>query len=113
MSPMSKPDAGPEAANTPSSPAPATADVAATRYFLSYAGVGLPLRLVQELDASDLRHRNTYFRAEYDAKGRPLSIAKLVYGEVELAHDYRWSDEGRLVEATVRQGDDEPVSRLL
>ena len=36
------------------------------RYFLSYSGVSLPLRLVSPLAASELQNRNTYFRAVYD-----------------------------------------------
>ena len=51
------------------------------RYFLSYSGVSLPLRLVSPLAASELQNRNTYFRAVYDDADR--LVAKLVYGEVE------------------------------
>ena len=54
------------------------------RYFLSYSGVGLPLKLVSPLAASELQNRNTYFRAVYDEAGRLVSCEKLVYGEVEL-----------------------------
>lgn len=77
------------------------------RHFLTYRGVGLPLQLVEELSSEALHHRNTWFRATYDALGRPTRIEKLVYGDVELQHDYAW-DDGRLAQATIRHGDDEP-----
>lgn len=77
------------------------------RYFLSYRGVGLPLTLTGELAADALQHRNTYFRAAFDAQGRTLWLEKLVYGEVEMRHDYRWHDDGRLAAATVRTLDEE------
>ena len=54
------------------------------RYFLSYSGVSLPLRLVSPLAASELQNRNTYFRAVYDEADKLVSCEKLVYGEVEL-----------------------------
>lgn len=78
------------------------------RYFLTYRGVTLPLALAEELPADGLRHRNTYFRAAYDAADRPLRIEKLVYGEVELRHDYEWLPDGRLGRATVHTLDEEP-----
>jgi hypothetical protein len=58
------------------------------RYFLSYSGVSLPLRLVSPLAANELQNRNTYFRAVYDEADRLVSCEKLVYGEVELTHLY-------------------------
>jgi len=80
------------------------------RYFLTYRGVSLPLRLVEELDAQALRHRNTYFRAAYDGDGRVCWLEKLVYGEVEMRHDYRYDDThgGVLREATITVGDEPP-----
>ena len=54
------------------------------RYFLSYSGVSLPLKLLSPLAASELQNRNTYFRAVYDEAGKLVSCEKLVYGEVEL-----------------------------
>ena len=79
------------------------------RYFLTYRGVRLPLTLAEELQEADLRNRNTYFRAGYDGAGRVRWLEKCVYGEVELRHDYQWSDDGRLLEAGVwGAGEDEP-----
>lgn len=78
------------------------------RYFLTYRGVKLPLVLAEELSPSALQHRNTYFRAEMDHSGRTLWLEKLVYGEVEMRHDYRWAADGRLVGATIHSTDEEP-----
>lgn len=80
----------------------------ALRYFLTYRGVRLPLTLAEELAPEALQHRNTYIRAAFDAAGRTLWLEKLVYGEVEMRHDYRWRDDGRLAGATVRTLDEEP-----
>jgi len=60
------------------------------RYFLSYSGVRLPLRLVGPLAESELSNRNTYIRAQYDDADRLIACEKLVYGEVELTHRYRY-----------------------
>jgi hypothetical protein len=83
------------------------------RYFLTYRGIRLPLTLTEELAPEALRHRNTYFRAAYDEAGRVLWLEKLVYGEVELRHDYEWDPDGRLRSATVLSSGEEPqVLRL-
>jgi hypothetical protein len=78
------------------------------RYFLTYRGVKLPLCMTEELPADALKHRNTYFRAEFNEQGLMLWVEKLVYGEVELRHDYRFDDQGRLLEAHIRMVDEEP-----
>ena len=83
------------------------------RCFLTYSGVKLPLQLSQELDPAALRHRNTYFRAEYDAQGRMLRCDKIVYGEVEMRHDYRWADDGSLREAVITSVHDEDEPQVL
>ncbi len=78
------------------------------RHFLSYSGRALPLQLIEELPADGLRFRNTYFRATYDEAGRPVTIEKLVYGEVEMRHDYRYAADGTLAGATLHAPDEEP-----
>ncbi|MBX3605736.1 MAG: hypothetical protein KF788_10700 [Piscinibacter sp.] len=83
------------------------------RYFLTYRGVRLPLALAEELAPDALRHRNTYFRAEFDPAGRVCWLEKLVYGEVEMRHDYEWSTDGRLVAATLRDAEGETVRQTL
>lgn len=86
-----------------------TPDAARLRYFLTYRGMSLPLCLVEELAPDALRHRNTYFRAGYDAADRLLWLEKLVYGEVEMRHDYRYrSEDGTLRGATISTPDEEP-----
>jgi hypothetical protein len=75
---------------------------------LAYRGTRLPLQLTEELPAESLGHRNTYFRAHYDAQDRMLCCEKLVYGEVELSHHYEYDAAGRLHRAVITVGDDEP-----
>jgi len=86
-----------------------TANEATRRYFSSYSGTGLPLNLVGELEADGTRHRNTYFVGTYDAFGHLLSCEKVVYGETELRHDYRYHPDGRLARAEIGDGDERVV----
>lgn len=88
--------------------AAATGAAARERYFLTYRGTRLPLQLTEELTADALGHRNTYFRARYDAEDRMVCCEKLVYGEVELSHRYEYDAAGRLHCAVITVGDDEP-----
>jgi len=81
------------------------------RYFLTYSGVSLPLRLTEELTADTLRNRNTYFQAAFDANERMLWLEKRVYGEVEMRHDYEWDEQGHLRKATISTEDEEPQIR--
>ncbi|KAF2991936.1 DUF6156 family protein [Methylocystis sp. MJC1] len=76
------------------------------RYFLTYSGVRMPLKLVEPLAESELGNRNTYFRVSYDASGRIATCEKLVYGEVELSHQYAYRDDGSLMHARVELGDE-------
>ncbi len=80
----------------------------AIRYFLSYTGITLPLKLTGELKASDLRNRNTWFEARYDDQGRVQSILKQVYGEVEMSHQYEYDASGALCRTTIQTGDEDP-----
>ena len=80
-----------------------------TRYFLTYRSVRLPLQLAEELSAEDVRNRNTYFAARYDAAGRLSEIDKCVYGEVEMTHRYTWDEaSGQLAQAVIQVGEEEP-----
>lgn len=78
-----------------------------TRYFTSYSGVRLPLNLVGELLADDMRNRNTFYRGGFDDDGRLLRCEKVVYGEVEVCHHYRYHADGRLARAEIDDGGDE------
>ena len=80
-----------------------------TRYFLTYRGVTLPLNLADELDAVGVRNRGSYFRATYDEQGNMTHIEKLVYGDVELEHAYRYDSSGKLREATITTPGEEPI----
>lgn len=77
------------------------------RHFVTYSGVKLPLRLVNELQPSDTAHRNTFFRGVFDDQDRPLRIEKVVYGEIELCHVYRYDDRGTLRQAQITDADGE------
>ncbi len=79
------------------------------RYFVTYSGVKLPLRLVNPLEAAELDNRNTYFRAEYDNRGRLIAVEKFVYGEVELAHRYDYHENGALKAAHITMDGDTTV----
>lgn len=76
------------------------------RYFLTYSGVKLPLNLVSPLEPGELENRNTYFRATFDDASRMLTCEKIVYGEVELFHEYVWRADGTLQYARIELGDD-------
>lgn len=79
-----------------------------SRYFISYSGVKLPLKLVNELaDESHLENRNTYFRGCYDTEQRLMLLEKLVYGDVELRHVYTYHPSGILAEAEITDADGE------
>lgn len=77
------------------------------RHFVSYSGIKLPLKLVNELDAAGLQNRNTYYRGYFDHQNRLLCCQKVVYGEVESEHVYRYYDSGVLQQATISEEDEE------
>jgi hypothetical protein len=82
------------------------------RYFVTYSGIGLPLRLVQEIDPAQTANRNTFIRAWYDGEDRMTGLEKIVYGEVELSHRYSYDAQGQLERAEIRMVG-EPVSILV
>lgn len=75
--------------------------ITTTRHFVTYTGVKLPLNLNAELTPAEVHNRITFFRAGYDAAGLLLRVEKVVYGEIESFHDYRYYPEGALHEASV------------
>lgn len=77
------------------------------RYYLSYTGIKLPLKLVNQLDAAEIENRNTFFGAILDDQGREAIIHKVVYGTVELAHVYSFDEQGNLRAAHITNADDE------
>jgi hypothetical protein len=76
------------------------------RYFVSYSGVKLPLKLVNEINEEGLNNRNTYYRAFFDAQEKMLCCQKVVYGEVELQHDYQYDEHGVLRHAKIAEDDE-------
>lgn len=78
------------------------------RYFLTYSGVRLPLRLLNPLAEADVANRNTYFRAYYDDLHRLVVCQKVVYGEIELEHRYEYDAGGALCRAEIIEPDDDP-----
>ncbi|MFO1107728.1 MAG: DUF6156 family protein [Bradyrhizobium sp.] len=79
------------------------------RFFASYSGVRLPLRLVSALEESALTNRNTFIRAYFGRAGVLKGFDKIVYGEVELAHRYDYHDNGALSRAQIIMLDEAPV----
>jgi len=78
------------------------------RYFTSYSGARLPLNLVGELAAYAMRNRNTFYRGAFDAGGLLKHCEKVVYGEIEVSHDYHYHPDGRLAQAVIQNAGDEP-----
>lgn len=72
-----------------------------SRYFVTYTGVKLPFKLVNELVDSEVKNRNTFFRGDFDEQGRITGFDKVAYGDVELAHRYRYHDNGHLSSAEI------------
>jgi len=71
------------------------------RFFVTYSGVKLPLKLSQPLEEDALNNRNTFFRGYFDAHDRISGLQKMVYGEIELEHRYEYYDNGILKQAEV------------
>jgi hypothetical protein len=78
------------------------------RYYVTYSGIKLPLKLLNPLQASDIANRNTYFRAYFDQRQRMVLCQKVVYGEVELEHRYAYYDNDNLQQAEIAEADEEP-----
>lgn len=78
------------------------------RYFTSYSGVKLPLKLVGEIDTQDMGNRNTYFSARFNEADQLIVCEKRVYGETEFRHSYTYHPDGRLARAEINDGSDAP-----
>ncbi|WP_347987530.1 DUF6156 family protein [Methylomonas sp. AM2-LC] len=77
------------------------------RYFTSYSGVKLPLKLVNQLTDMVPENRNTYFRAYFDPEEQLILCQKLVYGEIELQHRYTYYSNHMLSQAEITDADGE------
>ncbi len=82
-------------------------DTYVTRYFSSYSGVKLPLKLVGEIAEEDMGNRNTYYQASFDHQGRLCVCCKIVYGDNELQHQYSYYENGVLKQAIISEDEDE------
>ena len=69
------------------------------RFFVSYTGVKLPLRLVTAIAPEQLSNRNTFIRGYFDAAG-----------EIELTHRYRYHANGLLSRAEIVMLEEDPVT---
>ncbi|RAU20652.1 hypothetical protein CU669_17060 [Paramagnetospirillum kuznetsovii] len=79
------------------------------RYFQSYSGVKLPLKLVNPLDEGDLENRNTFMRAYFDGQDRMMGCDKLVYGDIQISHRYAYHPNGVLSRAEITMDDEVSV----
>jgi hypothetical protein len=80
------------------------------RYFVTYSGVKLPLKLSQPLDEDALSNRNTFFRAYFDASDCMTGLQKIVYNEIELEHHYEYYANGILKRAEVIDAEGEATT---
>jgi hypothetical protein len=71
------------------------------RFFVTYTGVKLPFRLVNELQTGEVKNRNTFFRGQFDEQDRLVRFEKHAYGEIELSHRYVYHDNGKLKQAEI------------
>ena len=78
-----------------------------TRHFVTYTGVKLPFKLVNELQEEEVQNRNTFFHGFFDAQDRLTGFDKLAYGEIELQHRYTYHENGKLASAEITDIDGE------
>lgn len=79
------------------------------RYFLSYSGIRLPLKLTSPIGADELKNRNTYLVARYDEQDRLIQVTRMVYGDAELEHSYEYQSNGNLKQAEITIGGETQV----
>lgn len=89
-----------------------TTDNYQIRFYTSYSGVTLPLKLVSEIAEQDMRNRNTFFQGCYDQNNRLCICRKVVYGETEFEHLYSYHDNGALKQAVISENEDESTTLL-
>ncbi len=81
------------------------------RYFVSYTGVKLPVKMVNPLELAGLSNRNTYIVATFDRQDRLTGFEKMVYGEIEISHKYEYDGDGVLRRAEIFM--DEETTEML
>lgn len=85
-------------------------DRGSPRFFVTYTGVRLPFKLVNQLQSDEVENRNTYFRGYFDAHGRLTRFDKLAYDEIELSHRYAYRDNDVLSAAEITDIDGETTT---
>ena len=76
------------------------------RYFVSYSGIKLPLKLINEISEDSLNNRNTYFCGHFDADDKLVRCQKIVYSEIESEHLYHYHTNGALKLAEITEDDE-------
>jgi hypothetical protein len=69
----------------------------------------IALQSCESLAEGALSNRNTFIRAYFNKAGALTSFEKVVYGEVELAHSYKYYDNGFLKCAVITMPEEDPV----
>ena len=77
------------------------------RFFVTYTGVKLPFKLVNELQPREVENRNTFFRGYFDEQNRITGFDKIAYNEIELTHRYEFHNDGQLKLAIITDIDGE------
>lgn len=75
------------------------------RYFISYTGANLPLKLVNELETTE--NRMTYFIGYFNDKQQLVLVEKMVYSEIEFTHRYEYHENNVISKAIVMEDDEE------
>jgi Family of unknown function (DUF6156) len=81
------------------------------RYFVTYTGVTLPLKFVNEIEPTALTNRNTYYCGYFDKSGRLMEFEQFAYGAVELVHRYEYHDNGALRRVEILMPEEDPLIR--
>jgi len=76
-----------------------------SRYYVSYTGVKLPVKMVNPLEEKDLSNRNTFIIAYFDKDDRMVGFEKMVYSAIELSHFYDYHPNGVLKSAEILMDD--------
>lgn len=77
------------------------------RYYTSYSGITLPLKLVGEIAADDMANRNTFFEGHFNDQDQLCLCRKIVSGETDLEHRYYYYDNGIIQRAIITEEDGE------
>jgi hypothetical protein len=71
------------------------------KYFGTFVGYDLPLKLRENLFRTEAEERGTYYIAHYDSVGRLEEVRKVHTGATFFVHKYTYDAQGILVEARI------------